>query len=305
MANKYIIGEGLIGERLDKAVTKLLIDKSRNYVTQLIEQDLVTVNGQSVKSSYKVRANDEIEVGDFEIEEVDVEPENIPLDIVYEDSDVLVINKPVGLVVHPANGHYTGTVVNALLYHIKDLSGINGVKRPGIVHRIDKDTSGLLLVCKNDFSHEKIAKQLENHSMYREYYALVNGVIKENAGKVIAPIGRDKLDRFKMAVDNLGGKDAVTHFQVIERFNQYTLLSLKLETGRTHQIRVHMDYIGHPVEGDPLYGRGNHYLGHEGQFLHAYKLIFTHPRTNQKVEVSCELPLYFKETLARLKPVTD
>lgn len=305
MANKYTISEDLIGERLDKAVTKLLQEKSRNYVTQLIDQDLVTVNGQSVKSSYKVRANDEIEVGDFEIEEVDVEPENIPLDIVYEDSDVLVINKPVGLVVHPANGHYTGTVVNALLYHIKDLSGINGVKRPGIVHRIDKDTSGLLLVCKNDFAHEKIAKQLEDHSMYREYYALVNGVIKENAGKVIAPIGRDKLDRFKMAVDNLGGKPAVTHFTVVERFNQYTLLSLKLETGRTHQIRVHMDYIGHPVEGDPLYGRGNHLLGHEGQYLHAYKLIFTHPRTNKKVEVSCELPPYFKETLANLKPASE
>lgn len=305
MANKYIVDANLVGERLDKAVTALLGNKSRNYVIQLIDQDQVTVNGASVKNSYKVRLNDVIEVGEFEVEEVDVEPENIPLEIVYEDSDVLVINKPVGLVVHPANGHYTGTVVNALLYHIKDLSGINGVKRPGIVHRIDKDTSGLLLVCKNDFAHEKIAKQLEDHTMYREYYALVTGVIKENAGKVIAPIGRDKLDRFKMAVDNFGGKAATTHFQVIERFNQYTLLSLKLETGRTHQIRVHMDYIGHPIEGDPLYGRGNHLLGHEGQYLHAYKLIFTHPRTNKKVEVTCELPLYFSETLKKLKPAND
>ena len=205
------------------------------------------------------------------------------------------------MVVHPSNGHTSGTLVNALLYHCKDLSGINGVKRPGIVHRIDKDTSGLIVVCKNDFTHNGIAAQLVDHTMHREYFALVKGVIKEDDGKIIAAIGRDPYDRFKMAVNLKDGKDAITYFHVEKRFNQYTLVSCRLTTGRTHQIRVHMNYIGHPIEGDPVYGNKKNYLYDKGQLLHAYRLTFIHPRTNKEMSFTSKMPDYFEKILSDLE----
>lgn len=300
-AQKFIIDEEMINERLDKALVILLSDKTRNHIIQLIDGGQVTVNGKNVKSSYRCRLNDAISVDDETVADYDVLPENIPLDIIYEDSDVIVINKPAGMVVHPAHGHYTGTLVNALLFHCHDLSGINGVKRPGIVHRIDMDTSGLIVACKNDFTHEKIAKQLEDHSMHREYYALVKGIIGEDDGKIIAPIGRNPKDRLKMAVNVEDGKPATTYFHVIERFNQYTFVSCRLLTGRTHQIRVHMEYIGHGIEGDPLYGHGKNLVYDKGQLLHAYHLTFTHPRTDKEMSFEAPLPSYFSEVIASLR----
>lgn len=289
------------GLRLDKVLVSELKDRSREFIMRLIDEGEVLVNDKKAKNSYRVKENDEITINIPEAKNLDATPQDIPLDIVYEDDDIIVINKPRDLVVHPSNGHEDGTLVNALLAHCTNLSGINGVKRPGIVHRIDKDTTGLLVVAKNDYAHEFLAKQLEDHTLHREYIALVKGVIKEEDGKIIAPIGRDKYNRQKMAVDVKNGKPAVTHFHVLKRFNQYTLISCVLETGRTHQIRVHMNYIGYPIEGDPVYGPKSHLLFDKGQLLHAEKLILIHPKTKKKMTFSAPLPKDFQDVIDNLE----
>lgn len=297
---KVTMPEETLGMRLDKALS-IALSKTRNHIEILFDEGHIWVNGKNEKPSYRVKENDVVEYEEKELVPSEMKKENIPLDIVYEDEDLMVINKPRGMVVHPANGHHEGTLVNALLGYCTDLSGINGVERPGIVHRIDKDTSGLLVVCKNDFSHNEIAKQLKDKTMHREYYALCKGVIKEDDGKIIAPIGRDPYDRLKMAVDVKNGKEAITFFHVEERFNQYTLVSVRLFTGRTHQIRVHMHYIGHPLEGDPLYGKKKNLLFQNGQLLHAYRITFIHPRTQKEMTFEVPLPDDFKAVLERLR----
>ena len=296
-----ITNSDYIGLRLDKVLVSELKDRSREFIMRLIDEGEVLVNDKKAKNSYRVKENDEITINIPEVKNLDATPQDIPLDIVYEDDDIIVINKPRDLVVHPSNGHEDGTLVNALLAHCTNLSGINGVKRPGIVHRIDKDTTGLLVVAKNDYAHEFLAKQLEDHTLHREYIALVKGVIKEEDGKIIAPIGRDKYNRQKMAVDVKNGKPAVTHFHVLKRFNQYTLISCVLETGRTHQIRVHMNYIGYPIEGDPVYGPKSHLLFDKGQLLHAEKLILIHPKTKKKMTFSAPLPKDFQDVIDNLE----
>lgn len=288
--------------RLDKVISSHFEELSRAQVQQLIKTEHVQVNGQLEKAKYAVAAGDQITVSIPAPAALDVQPQNIPLDIVYEDDDVLVVNKPQGMVVHPAPGHPQDTLVNALLYH-SPLSTINGVIRPGIVHRIDKDTSGLLMVAKNDQAHISLAAQLQAKTSHREYLALVHGVIKEDKGTIDAPIARAKNDRKKQAVV-AGGKHAVTHFEVLERFNEYTLIKCILETGRTHQIRVHMKYIGHPVAGDPLYGPKKTLKGH-GQFLHAALLGFKHPRTGEQMTFTTPLPPIFEQTLATLRKQVD
>ncbi|MBQ9266298.1 MAG: RluA family pseudouridine synthase [Bacilli bacterium] len=301
MKNKsYIIEKKDETLRLDKVLSLFENDYSRAYISNLIKQNNVTVNGEFESPSYKVKVGDLIEVN-FEEKEsnMDLEPLNLKLDIIYEDDDLIVINKPAGLVVHPGSGHQNDTLVNALIYNKKQLSTINGLNRIGIVHRIDKDTSGLLLICKNDYIHNQIAEQLKDHSMHREYIALVDGVIPDNEGKIIGKIGRDKQNRLKMAIDNQNGKDAVTRFTVEKRFNKYTLVRLKLETGRTHQIRVHMSSIGFPVTGDKLYG-GSTYLYKNGQLLHAYQLTFYHPILKKEMSFKCDIPQYFKEIIDKL-----
>lgn len=297
---KVTMPEETLGMRLDKALS-IALSKTRNHIEILFDEGHIWVNGKNEKPSYRVKENDVVEYEEKELVPSEMKKENIPLDIVYEDEDLMVINKPRGMVVHPANGHHEGTLVNALLGYCTDLSGINGVERPGIVHRIDKDTSGLLVVCKNDFVHNEIAKQLKDKTMHREYYALCKGVIKEDDGKIIAPIGRDPYDRLKMAVDVKNGKEAITFFHVEERFNQYTLVSVRLFTGRTHQIRVHMHYIGHPLEGDPLYGKKKNLLFQNGQLLHAYRITFIHPRTQKEMTFEVPLPDDFKAVLERLR----
>lgn len=286
------------GTRIDAYLAKKDSSKSRGYFQTAIEQEKVLVNGKKIKASYKVNENDVIEV--FSLEEVPLNllPENIPLDIIYEDKDLLVINKPRGMVVHPSNGHYDGgTLVNALLYHCKDLSSINGVVRPGIVHRIDKDTSGLLVVAKNDRSHILLQDQLKDKTMYREYKALVEGVIPHEDIDIIAPIGKDKNDRLKQAVDVHHGKDARTHVHVEERFKNNTLVSCKLETGRTHQIRVHLQYIGFPCVGDKIYGKRKQELTQLGQMLSAVKLSFIHPTSKERMTFTCDIDDEFKRVL--------
>ncbi|QJD83568.1 RluA family pseudouridine synthase [Cohnella herbarum] len=298
------IEDGQSGERIDKHIAETLADKSvsRSQVQEWIKIGAVTVNGQSVKANAKISHGDEIQVSLPEPEPLEAFPENIPLDVVYEDSDVIVINKPRGMVVHPAAGHPSGTVVNALLYHCKDLSGINGVMRPGIVHRIDKDTSGLLMVAKNDLAHASLAEQLKEHSVTRKYYALVYGVMQHDKGTIDAPIGRANHDRKLYVVTDKNSKHAITHFAVAERFDEYTLLELKLETGRTHQIRVHMKYIGFPLVGDPVYGgRSGRTLGMTGQALHAGILGFKHPRSGQYLEFSVPIPNDLEEALTILR----
>lgn len=288
------------GERLDKALSSIESEWSRTQIANWIEEGLVKVNGQDVKAKYKVKEGDMIEVDVPEPEELEVIPEDLQLDIVYEDADVLVVNKPRGMVVHPAPGHMTGTLVNGLMYHCKDLSGINGVLRPGIVHRIDKDTSGLLMVAKNDLAHTSLVEQLVDKSVTRKYTALVHGHIPHDKGTIDAPIGRDPKDRQKQAVvDN--GKHAVTHFQVLERFGgKYTLIECRLETGRTHQIRVHMNYIGYPLVGDPKYGPKKT-IDFGGQVLHAGVLGFIHPRTKEYLEFETPLPEDFCNLLEQLR----
>ncbi|MGM0217266.1 RluA family pseudouridine synthase [Enterococcus sp. AZ126] len=285
--------------RIDKVLSDLLKDHSRSQIQQWLKDQNITVNGEITRSNYKVKENDEISINIPEPVELDVLAEDIPIEIVYEDDDVLVINKPQGMVVHPSAGHQDGTLVNALLYHIKDLSSINGIIRPGIVHRIDKDTSGLLMVAKNDKAHIALAEQLKDKTSIRKYIALVHGEIAHDKGEINAPIGRSKNDRKMQAVIE-GGKPAVTHFEVLERFEGFTLVQLQLETGRTHQIRVHMKYIGYPVAGDPLYGPRKTLKGN-GQFLHAEVLGFKHPTTGQMMVFEAPLPELFEKTLDQLR----
>ena len=298
---KYIINSEQKNMRLDKALVFFLPEHSRTYVSKLIDEGHCLVNGKNEKASYKLSENDVVEIDIPEAKPLEVSKEDIPLDIIYEDNDILVINKQQGLVVHPAPGHYEHTLVNAILAHTDDLSGINGVKRPGIVHRIDKDTSGLLCIAKNDEAHEGLAEQLKDHSMSRKYIALVKGVIKEKQGEIDLPIGRSRGDRKKMAVDSLNGKPAKTYFTVLKRFNEHTLIECSLLTGRTHQIRVHMSYIGHPVEGDPLYNKKNaSSLYDKGQLLVAYKLHLVHPITKKEMDFEIPLPDYFTGIINRL-----
>lgn len=288
--------------RLDKYLAEQFPEQTRSYLQKLIKEGQVLVNGKTVKSGYQLSKGDEVSVTIPEPKELDVEPQKMDLDIVYEDEDVILINKPKGMVVHPAPGHTTDTLVNGLLYHCKDnLSGINGVARPGIVHRIDRDTTGILIVCKNDMSHNSIAAQLKEHSINRRYRALVHGNLKEDTGTVEGPIGRHPVDRKKMAINERNGKPAVTHYTVLERFGNYTLIECKLETGRTHQIRVHMTSIGHPLVGDEVYGPAKSPFKLQGQCLHAMVLGFVHPRTGEYMEFSADLPEYFKDLLKKLR----
>ncbi|KOA20965.1 ribosomal large subunit pseudouridine synthase D [Clostridium homopropionicum DSM 5847] len=293
---KIIVDKEAENTRLDVFLSKIFEDKSRSYIQKLIEGSHILVNNKEKKSNYKLNNNDIITIELPEVQELVVEAENIPLDILYEDEDVVVINKPQGIVVHPAPGNYKGTLVNALLYHCEDLSGINGVARPGIVHRIDKDTSGILVIAKNDKAHNKLAEQLKNHSMIREYIALVEGRIKQDKGVVDKPIGRNPKDRLKMGIVS-GGKRAVTHYEVIERFEKNTLIKCILETGRTHQIRLHMSHIGYPIVGDPVYGIKKQKFNLRGQMLHAKKLGFIHPSTGEYMEFESSLPEYFTHIL--------
>lgn len=299
MTHKYIVKESEAKTRIDKLLSEVNTDISRSQVQGWINQGLVKVNGTPTKPNYKCQAGDNIEWTIPKIKPLMVEPENIPLEVVYEDSDLLVINKERGMVVHPSAGHHSGTLVNALLYHCSDLSGINGVIRPGIVHRIDKDTSGLLVVAKHDQVHQVLAEQLANKDVERKYEAIVHGVIDHDHGKIDAPIGRDPKDRQKMGVVETG-KHAVTHFQVLERFPRFTHIECRLETGRTHQIRVHMKYIGYPLVGDPKYGPRKT-LNIHGQALHARVLGFTHPITKKWLRFEVDSPTYFQELLLKMK----
>lgn len=290
------------GIRIDKFLASAIPDKSRSHYQKAIDNGLVLVNGKTVKSKYQTRLGDEIVISIEPVKEIDILPEDIPIDILYEDNDVIVVNKPKGMVVHPAPGHYSGTLVNALMFHCKDsLSGINGEIRPGIVHRIDMNTTGSLLVCKNDKAHNDIAAQIKVHSVNRIYKGIVIGNFKEEEGTVDAPIGRNPKDRKKMAVVP-NGREAVTHFTVLEQFKGYSYVQFKLETGRTHQIRVHMAHIGHPLLGDDVYGKPVKNL--EGQTLHAQTLGFKQPTTGEYVEVNAPLPSYFEELLNKYRKMT-
>lgn len=294
------------GARIDKFLADSGLGLSRSAAALLIEKESVLVNGKPVGKNYKLRCGDEIKVTVPNPVEYEAKAENIPLDIVYEDTDLLVVNKPKGMVVHPAAGNYEGTLVNALLYHCGDsLSGINGVLRPGIVHRIDKDTSGLLIVAKNDFSHTRLAEQIKEHSFTREYETVAFGNIKDDEFTVDAPIGRNPNDRKKMCVTEKNSKRAVTHFFVLNRFKGYTHLKCRLETGRTHQIRVHLAHAGHPVAGDPVYGVKSERVGFEGQCLHARKIGFVHPHSGEYLEFESELPRYFEDFLNKLRKISE
>lgn len=291
-----VCNENDCGKRIDSYVADNVETLSRSGVVTLIEKGSVVINGKTCVKNYRVKAGDVVDIIIPEPQNVDISPENIPLDIVFEDEHLLVVNKPKGMVVHPAPSHYSGTLVNALMYHCKDsLSGINGEMRPGIVHRIDMNTSGLLIVAKNDLAHQGLAMQIKEHSFTREYEALCCGKFKDLTGTVNAPIGRHKTDRKKMCVTNLNSRNAITHFEVICQYDKYAHLRLRLETGRTHQIRVHMAYIGHPVYGDDVYGKPLKNL--QGQTLHAKKIGFIHPITQQYLEFSSELPDYFKKLI--------
>ena len=286
------------GERLDKYISMLFTEQSRSFFQKLIKDGHVTVNEKVEKANYRLKPDDIVELEIPDAVETQIQPENIPLDILYEDDDVLVVNKPKGMVVHPSAGHYTGTLVNAILYHCKNsLSGINGEIRPGIVHRIDMDTTGSLIVCKNDESHVAIAEQIKAHSCNRIYRAIVCGVVKEDEGTIHAPIGRHPTDRKKMSINEKNGKDAITHYKVLERFDKYTYMEFKLETGRTHQIRVHMASIGHPLLGDAIYSNNKSPYKLQGQTLHAMTIGFIHPKTKEYIEISAPLPEYFEKIL--------
>lgn len=291
--------EYLQGERIDKALSVLVDSVSRSFVQKLIREGAVFVGEKPVKANYRLRIDDVVSFELPENEEPDILPEDIPLSILYEDEDILVVDKPKGMVVHPAAGHYSGTLVNAVMYHCgNSLSGINGVMRPGIVHRIDRDTTGSLVICKNDMAHRALAEQFKVHSITRKYRAICMGVLKEDEGTIHKPLARDPKDRKRMAVTMKGnGKDAVTHYRVLERFRNHTYIECELETGRTHQIRVHMANIGHPLLGDEVYGSGKNAYHLEGQTLHAWKLGFLHPRTLEYVEFDAPLPEYFQKLL--------
>ena len=286
------------GERLDKYISMLFAEQSRSFFQKLIKDGHVSVNNKLEKANYRLKLEDFVQIEIPDAVEAQIQPENIPLDILYEDEDLLVVNKPKGMVVHPSAGHYTGTLVNAVMYHCKNsLSGINGEIRPGIVHRIDMDTTGSLIVCKNDESHLAIAEQIKIHSINRIYRGIVCGVVKEEEGTIHAPIGRHPIDRKKMAINEKNGKDAITHYKVLERFEKYTYMEFKLETGRTHQIRVHMASIGHPLLGDPLYSNGKSSYKLQGQTLHAMTIGFIHPKTGKYIEITAPLPEYFEKIL--------
>jgi 23S rRNA pseudouridine1911/1915/1917 synthase len=292
--------EYMEGERLDLFIAEMLDDLSRSSVKALIEQNQVRVNGKAAKASYRLRTGDAITVSIPEPRQIDLKPQAIPISIIYQDEDVVVLEKPKDMVVHPAHGNWENTLVNALLYHVKDLSGINGELRPGIVHRLDKDTSGVMMAAKNDVAHRSLAEQIRAHSINREYMALVHGNIKENLGTIDAPIGRSKTDRKKMAV-SAEGRPAISQYEVMERFGEYTLVKVKLLTGRTHQIRVHFSYIHHPVVGDAVYGSGRNQFNLNSQALHACLLGFNHPRTGEYMEFSSPLPEYFESILSQLR----
>ena len=289
------------GQRLDKALSLILDNKSRTNILKMIENGDILVNDTHQKASYKIKEGDIISINDVEVKPLGIEKENLNLDIVYEDDDVLVVNKPKGMVVHPGAGNNTGTLVNGLLYEVDDLAGINGVERPGIVHRIDKDTTGLLMVAKNDEASLSLTEQLSKHECKRTYVALVYGEIKENRGVINAPIARSPIDRQKQAVVK-NGREAITHFTVLKRYKGFTLIECRLETGRTHQIRVHMEYIGHPLVGDKKYGRRK-VIGDQGQFLHAKTLGFIQPKTKKYLEFDSELPKYFTDFLNTLEEI--
>ncbi len=303
MVKKYcfLVSSEESGSRLDKFLLQKCPDFSRSRLQALIEQGMISLKGKTVKSNYRVKKGDQIFMEVPPPREIKIEPENIPLSVLYQDQDIVVVNKPVGMVVHPAAGHYQGTLVNALLFHCRDLSGVGGELRPGIVHRLDKDTSGILVAAKNDSSHHSLAHQLKERSMKREYQALVHGRIKEDRALVDAPIGRHQKDRKKMAVTKGRTREAVTRFEVLERFQRYTYLRLKLETGRTHQIRVHMAYIGHPLLGDMQYGPSKNEFNYKGQVLHAGTLGFIHPRSGNYMEFFAPLPEHFQRILSTLR----
>ena len=298
---KYVINAEFVGMRLDKAISMKEQDLSRVAIQRLIEKEKILVNGKKAKISYKLNINDEITIFEEEPEEIKLEAEDIPLDIVYEDDDILVVNKQKGLVVHPGNGNPNGTLVNAVMAHCKDsLSGIGGEIRPGIVHRIDKDTSGLLIIAKNDKAHINMSEQIKNHEVKKTYIALVRGRMKENRATIDMPIARSDKERTKMAVAKRG-KNAITHFEVIEKFQNYTLLEVVIETGRTHQIRVHLAEIGYPIVGDFVYSNGKNPFGVVGQMLHSAKLEFKHPITKKDMKLEAPLPEYFKNVLEKLQ----
>ncbi len=304
MIYDFVVSEDEVNIRIDKYISERVPELSRSYIQHLIEDDFVTVNEKKCKSNYKCKSNDKVVVNAEEQKELDVVAENIPLDIVYEDDDIIIVNKPKNMVVHPACGHESGTLVNALLYHCGErLSTINGVIRPGIVHRIDRNTTGLLVVCKNDLAHRNLAEQLKAHSITRKYHAICYGIFREPEGTVDAPIGRHEKDRKKMAINHKNGRRAVTHYKVLKELNhQYSYIECTLETGRTHQIRVHMASIGHPILGDDVYGPKNPKIKDlEGQTLHAKVLGFVHPTTNQYVEFDSDLPEYFQKLIDKLQ----
>ena len=301
--NNYVVPKEYAGQRLDKVLTFFIDEKTRSYLSKLIDEGKVKVNDEILSTSYKVKEGDIISVDSLALLPPTLKKENIPLDIVYEDDDLIIINKPKGMVVHPGIGNREGTLANALAYHFASLSTLNGEFRPGIVHRLDKDTSGLLIVAKNDFAHAFLADELQSHTISRKYYALVKGEVVENKGKIIAPIGKDKKDPTKKAVDLIKGKDAVTHFSVISRYKGYTLLECVLETGRTHQIRVHLSYIHYPVVGDKEYGYHGKDIYEDGQLLFAHEISFIHPRTHKEMKFSSPMPKYFADVLNQLTPI--
>lgn len=300
--NEYFTVESEEGERIDRYLAEMVEDKSRSYLQKLIKNEYVKVNGKPVKANYRLVLGDRLEVVFPDSREPDILPENIPLDILYEDEDIIIVNKPKQMVVHPAPGHYTGTLVNALMYHCRnELSGINGAMRPGIVHRIDMDTTGSLVACKNDMAHQSLSEQLKNHSIHRVYEAVVHGVIKVDTGTVNMSIGRHPSDRKKMSAHAKNARAAVTHYEVVERFEKYTHIRCRLETGRTHQIRVHMSEIGHPIVGDSVYGpKKSPFPNLIGQTLHAKTLGMIHPRTKEYLEIQAPLPQYFVELLDKI-----
>ena len=304
---EFFTVENQEGDRIDRYLSEELEDRSRSYIQKLIKEQYVKVNEKPVKANYRLSLGDMVEIDLPEAKEPDIVPEDIPMDILYEDQDIIMINKPKRMVVHPAPGHYSGTLVNALMYHCGDeLSGINGTMRPGIVHRIDMDTTGSLVVCKNDMAHQSLSAQLKEHSIRRIYVAIVHGNIKEDSGTVNAPIGRHPTERKKMSTHCKNGREAITHYQVLERFGDYTYIQCELETGRTHQIRVHMASIGHPLLGDQVYGpKKCPFPTLQGQTLHARTLGIIHPRTGEYLEVNAPLPDYFEELLESLRKIKN